>query len=232
MTMNVKPAMSYFAVLKLIIKRELTLAYRHKDDVLNPILFFIIVVTLFPLGIGPATNTLTTIAPGVIWVAALLATLLSLDRIFKSDFNDGSLEQMILSPHPTYIIVLGKVLAHWLITGVPLIFIAPVLAVSLHLNDNAYNAMMLTLLLGTPVLSFIGAIGAALTVRLKNGGVILSLLVLPLFIPVLIFATSTINTAAMNLPYQGQLAIIAALLVGAITLAPFAISSALKVSTN
>lgn len=232
MTMNVKPAMSYFAVLKLIIKRELTLAYRHKDDVLNPVLFFIIVVTLFPLGIGPSTNTLTTIAPGVIWVAALLATLLSLDRIFKSDFNDGSLEQMILSPHPTYIIVLGKVLAHWLITGVPLIFIAPVLAVSLHLNDNAYNAMMLTLLLGTPVLSFIGAIGAALTVRLKNGGVILSLLVLPLFIPVLIFATSTINTAAMNLPYQGQLAIIAALLVGAITLAPFAISSALKVSTN
>ncbi|MDO6719622.1 heme exporter protein CcmB [Psychrosphaera sp. 1_MG-2023] len=230
--MNSKPAMSYFTVLTLIIKRELTLAYRHKDDVLNPILFFIIVVTLFPLGIGPATNTLATIAPGVIWVAALLATLLSLDRIFKSDFNDGSLEQMLLSPHPTYIIVLGKVAAHWLITGLPLIFIAPVLAVSLHLDDNAYNAMMLTLLLGTPVLSFIGAIGAALTVRLKNGGVILSLLVLPLFIPVLIFATSTINTAAMNLPYQGQLAIIAALLVGAVTLAPFAISSALKVSTN
>ncbi|MBU2883104.1 heme exporter protein CcmB [Psychrosphaera sp. B3R10] len=224
--------MSYFTVLTFIIKRELTLAYRHKDDVLNPILFFIIVVTLFPLGIGPATNTLATIAPGVIWVAALLATLLSLDRIFKSDFNDGSLEQMLLSPHPTYIIVLGKVAAHWLITGLPLIFIAPVLAVSLHLDDNAYNAMMLTLLLGTPVLSFIGAIGAALTVRLKNGGVILSLLVLPLFIPVLIFATSTINTAAMNLPYQGQLAIIAALLVGAVTLAPFAISSALKVSTN
>ncbi|WP_252736788.1 MULTISPECIES: heme exporter protein CcmB [unclassified Psychrosphaera] len=230
--MNSKPAMSYFTVLTFIIKRELTLAYRHKDDVLNPILFFIIVVTLFPLGIGPATNTLATIAPGVIWVAALLATLLSLDRIFKSDFNDGSLEQMLLSPHPTYIIVLGKVAAHWLITGLPLIFIAPVLAVSLHLDDNAYNAMMLTLLLGTPVLSFIGAIGAALTVRLKNGGVILSLLVLPLFIPVLIFATSTINTAAMNLPYQGQLAIIAALLVGAVTLAPFAISSALKVSTN
>lgn len=225
-------AQSYFAVLRLIIKRELTIAFRHKDDILNPLLFFIIVITLFPLGIGPETSTLSLIAPGIIWVAALLATLLSLDRLFKSDFQDGTLEQLILSPHPTYIIVLGKVIAHWLITGMPLIFIAPILAVSLHLDDRAFTALMLTLLLGTPVLSFIGAIGAALTVRLKNGGVILSLLVLPLFIPVLIFATSTINTAAMNLPYQGQLAIIAALFVGALTLAPFAISSALKVSTN
>lgn len=230
--MNSKPELSYFSILMLIIKRDLTLAFRHKDDILNPILFFIIVITLFPLGIGPATNTLATIAPGIIWVAALLSTLLSLDRLFKSDFVDGTLEQLILSPHPTYIIVLAKVIAHWFITGLPLIFIAPVLAVSLHLHEQAYSALMLTLLLGTPVLSFIGAIGAALTVRLKNGGVVLSLLVLPLFIPVLIFATSTINTAAMNLPYGGQLAIIAALLIGAITFAPFAISSALKVSTN
>lgn len=225
-------SLPYFALLKLIIKRELTLAFRHKDDVLNPILFFIIVVTLFPLGIGPASNTLAEIAPGVIWVAALLATLLSLDRIFKSDFTDGTLEQLLISPQPTYLIVLGKVIGHWLITGLPLIFIAPILGVALHLNENAFEALMLTLFLGTPVLSFIGAIGAALTVRLKNGGVVLSLLVLPLFIPVLIFATSTINTAAMNLPYDGQLAIIAALFVGALTLAPFAISSALKVSTN
>ena len=230
-TRKYKPK-SYWAVFGLIIKRELTISFRHKDDILNPLLFFIIIITLFPLGIGPEASTLTKIAPGIIWVAALLATLLSLDRLFKSDFNDGTLEQLILSPHPTYIIVLGKVVAHWLITGLPLIFIAPVLAVSLQLESSAYFALMMTLLLGTPVLSFIGAIGAALTVRLKNGGVILSLLVLPLFIPVLIFATSTINTAAMNLPYQGQLAIIAALFVGAFTLAPFAISSALKVSTN
>ena len=224
--------LSYFAVFVLILKRELRLALRHKDDILNPLLFFVIVCTLFPLGIGPESNILSRIAPGVIWVAALLSTLLSLDRLFKSDYQDGSLEQMLLTPHPTFLLVFAKVLGHWLLTGLPLMIIAPVLAVSLHLSSSAYEALMLTLLLGTPVLSFIGAIGAALTVGVKKGGVLLSLLVLPLYIPVLIFATSVIDTAVMNLPFGGQLAIIGAFLVGALTLAPFAISSALKVSTN
>ena len=224
--------MSYMQVFLLILRRDLTIAFRHKDDVINPLLFFVIVISLFPLGIGPEGNTLSKIAPGIIWVAALLSCLLSLDRLFKSDFNDGSLEQLILSPNPLFILVFAKVTGHWIITGLPLIFIAPILAISLNFDNNAFIALFLTLLLGTPVLSFIGAIGAALTVGLKKSGVLLSLLVLPLYIPVLIFATSAIDTAAMNLPYGGQLAIIGALLAGAVCLAPFAISSALKVSTN
>lgn len=223
---------SYRQAFMLMLKRDLTIALRHKDDIFNPLLFFIIVVTLFPLGIGPEASTLSRIAPGIIWVAALLATLLSLDRLFKADFADGSLEQMMLLPQPLFIIVLVKIIAHWLITGLPLIFIAPVLAVLLHLNENSYGALMVTLLIGTPVLSFIGAIGVALTVGIKKGGVLLSLIVLPLYIPVLIFATSAIDTAAMNLPYSGQVAIIGALFFTSFTLAPFAVSAALKVSTN
>ena len=230
--MVINNTLSYRSAFTLIIKRDLTIAFRHRDDILNPIIFFIIVVTLFPLGIGPESSTLSRIAPGIIWVAALLSTLLSLDRLFKSDHNDGSLEQMLLSPHPVFILMLAKIVAHWLVTGLPLIFIAPVLAVLLHLNENSYGALMLTLLLGTPVLSLLGAIGVALTVGIQKGGVLLSLLVLPLYIPVLIFATSAIDTSAMNLSYSGQLAIIAALFFGSLTLAPFAVSAALKVSTN
>jgi heme exporter protein B len=223
---------SYRAAFSLLVKRDLTIAMRHRDDILNPLLFFIIVVTLFPLGIGPEPSTLSRIAPGIIWVAALLATLLSLDRLFKADFLDGSLEQMMLSPYPIFILVLAKIFAHWLIAGLPLIIVAPLLAVLLHLPDQSYMALMLTLLLGTPVLSLLGAIGVALTVGIKKGGVLLSLLVLPLYIPLLIFATSAIDSAGMNLPYQGQLAIIAALFMGSLTLAPFAVGASLKVSTN
>jgi heme exporter protein B len=157
---------------------------------------------------------------------------LSLDRLFKSDYTDGSLEQMLLSPHPVFILVIAKIFAHWLLTGLPLILIAPLLAVLLHLHESSYGALMLTLFLGTPVLSLLGAIGVALTVGIKKGGVLLSLLVLPLYIPVLIFATSAIDSAAMNLPYNGQLAIIAAIFFASLTLAPFAVSAALKVSTN
>ena len=223
---------SYRAAFLLIFKRDITLAFRHKDDILNPLLFFVIVITLFPLGIGPESNMLARIAPGIIWVAALLSTLLSLDRLFKYDFNDGSLEQMLLSPHPLFIIILAKIIAHWCLTGLPLIFIAPLLALLLNFDDNSYVALMATLLIGTPVLSFIGAIGVALTVGIKKGGVLLSLLVLPLYIPLLIFATSAIDSASMNLPYSGQLAIIAAFLIGSLTLSPFAVCAAIKVSTN
>ncbi|PKI14142.1 heme exporter protein CcmB [Colwellia sp. 12G3] len=224
--------LSYRHAFMLVLKRDLTIAMRHKDDIINPLLFFVIVVTLFPLGIGPEAQTLSRIAPGIIWVAALLATLLSLDRLFKSDHLDGSLEQMLLSPHPIFVLVLAKIFAHWLITGLPLLLIAPLLAVLLHLNEQSYTALLLTLLLGTPVLSLLGAVGVALTVGIKKGGVLLSLLVLPLYIPVLIFATSAIDTAALGLPYSGQLAIIAALFFGSLTLAPFAVGAALKVSTN
>ena len=225
-------SLSYRQTFALVLKRDLTIAFRHKDEMLNPLLFFIIVVTLFPLGIGPQANTLAKIAPGIIWVSALLATLLSLDRLFKADHNDGSLEQMLISPQPLFIFTLAKITAHWLLTGLPLILVAPVLAALLYLPEQSYSALFLTLLLGTPVLSFIGAIGAALTVGVKKGGVLLSLIVLPLYIPVLIFATSAIDTASLNLPYNGQLAIIAALFFGSLTLAPFAVGAALKVSTN
>ena len=163
--------LSYRAVFALVLKRDLTIAMRHKDDIINPLLFFVIVVTLFPLGIGPEAQTLSRIAPGIIWVAALLSTLLSLDRLFKSDHVDGSLEQMLLSPQPVFVLVLAKIVAHWLITGLPLILIAPLLAVLLHLNEQSYGALILTLLLGTPVLSLLGAIGVALTVGIKKGGV-------------------------------------------------------------
>ncbi|SES62403.1 heme exporter protein CcmB [Thalassotalea agarivorans] len=228
----VSQAPSYSKAFKLIVGRDLTIAFRHKDDIANPLLFFIIVITLFPLGIGPEPNMLTRIAPGILWVSALLATLLSLDRMFKSDYADGSLEQMMLSPTPMFVLVLAKVTAHWLLTGLPLILMAPLLATMLHLAPESYIPLLITLLLGTPVLSMIGAIGAALTLGIKKGGVLLSLLVIPLYIPLLIFATSAIDTAAMNLPYDFQLAIIAALFFGTLTLSPFAVSAALKVSTN
>lgn len=215
-----------------LLQRDLKIAVRHRGDIFNPLLFFIMVVTLFPLGIGPEPQMLARVAPGIIWVAALLASMLSLERLFKADFSDGSLEQMLLSPQPLSILVLAKVLAHWILTGVPLIIIAPLLAVLLNLDSNSYGALIATLALGTPVLSLLGAIGVALTVGLRKGGVLLSLLILPLYIPVLIFATSAIDAAGMNLPYDGQLAIIGAMLIGSLTLAPFAIGASLRVSTN
>jgi heme exporter protein B len=227
-----KRGISYTASFMTFLQRDLRIAIRHRGDIFNPLLFFILVVTLFPLGIGPEPQVLTRVAPGIIWVAALLASMLSLERLFKADYNDGSLEQMLLSPQPLALLVLSKVLAHWILTGVPLILVAPLLAVLLHLESNSYGALMSTLALGTPVLSLLGAIGVALTVGLRKGGVLLSLLILPLYIPVLIFATSAIDAAGLNLTYDGQLAILAAMLVGSLILAPFAIGASLRVSTN
>ena len=223
---------SYTSAFFTLLQRDLKIAIRHRGDIFNPLLFFIIVVTLFPLGIGPEPKILTRVAPGIIWVAALLASMLSLERLFKADYTDGSLEQMLLSPQPLAIMVLAKVLAHWILTGVPLILVSPLLAVLLHLESNSYMALMATLALGTPVLSLLGAIGVALTVGLRKGGVLLTLLILPLYIPVLIFATSAIDAAGMNLPYDGQLAIIGAMLVGCLIMVPFAIGASLRVSTN
>ncbi|MDF4534098.1 heme exporter protein CcmB, partial [Vibrio parahaemolyticus] len=194
--------------------------------------FFIIVITLFPLSVGPEPALLARIAPGIVWVAALLAALLSLERLFRDDFQDGALEQAMLTPLPLSVVVLAKVTAHWLLTGLPLILISPLLAILLSFDSSTWFAVVLTLLLGTPTLSFIGAIGVALTVGLQKGGVLLSLLVLPLFIPVLIFATSAIDAAALGMPYNGQLAILAAMLMGSMTLTPFAISAALRVSVH
>ncbi len=215
-----------------IIRRELLIAFRRKADVLNPLWFFIIVITLFPLSIGPEPMLLARIAAGIVWVAALLSALLSLERLFRDDFSDGSLEQMMLMPTPLSVLVLAKVFAHWVLTGLPLIIISPLLAILLSLDFDSWLAIVLTLLLGTPTLSFLGAVGVALTVGLQKGGVLLSLLILPLYIPVLIFATSAIDAAGLGMAYNGQLAILGALFMGSATLTPFAISSALRVSVQ
>lgn len=190
-----------------LIQRELRIAFRGGADVINPLWFFLIVITLFPLGIGPDPQQLARIAPGVAWVAALLASLLALERLFRDDFSDGSLEQLALLPTPLPVIVIGKVVAHWLVTGVPLIVLSPLAALLLSLDMNGWWAMALTLLLGTPTLSFLGAIGVGLTVGLRRGGVLLSLLVLPLAIPVLIFASAAMEAASQGLPLGGYLAI-------------------------
>ncbi|MBE8166858.1 MAG: heme exporter protein CcmB [Shewanella sp.] len=227
-SLNISYTRGFFTILK----RDLSIAIRHRGDIFNPLLFFVMVITLFPLGVGPEPNVLARIAPGIIWVAALLSAMLSLERLFKADFNDGTLEQMLLSPQPLPVLVLAKILAHWLLTGIPLVLISPLLALLLNFESSAYLALVITLALGTPVLSLLGAIGVALTVGLNKGGVLLSLLILPLYIPVLIFATGAIDAAGMDLPYDGQLAIIAAMLVGSLIMAPFAVGAALKVSTN
>ena len=215
-----------------LLRRDLTLALRHRGEMANPLLFFVLVVSLFPLGLGPDSATLKTIAPGVIWVAALLAALLSLEGIFRSDFEDGSLEQLLLSPHPAALLVMTKVIAHWLVSGLPLILVAPLLGVLLHLPQAAMGALLATLTLGTPVLSLIGAIGVALTVGLRRGGVLLSLLVLPLYVPVLIFASSAVSDAGIGLAITAQLYFLGALLALALTLAPLAAAAALRISVS
>ncbi|MGZ4959970.1 MAG: heme exporter protein CcmB [Methylomonas sp.] len=215
-----------------IIRRDLLLAFRRRAEMANPLLFFVMVVTLFPLAVGAQPNLLQTMAPGVIWVSALLATLLSLDSLFRSDFEDGSLEQMLLSPHALSILVLGKIVAHWLVTGLPLLLVAPLLALFLGLPQQAMGTLWLTLILATPLLSLIGAIGVALTVGLRRGGMILSLLVLPLYIPVLIFASNAVDRAATGLPVTAQLNILSAMLLAALVLVPLPTSAALKMSVN
>lgn len=219
---------AFFAV----IRRDLLLAFRRRAEMANPLFFFVLVVTLFPLAVGAQPNLLQTMAPGVIWVSALLAAMLSLDGLFRSDFEDGSLEQMLLSAQSLPVLVLGKVVAHWLVTGVPLLVIAPLLALFLGLPDRAMSTLWLTLVLATPVLSLIGAIGVALTVGLRRGGMILSLLVLPLYVPVLIFASGAVDRAAGGLPVSAQINILLAMLFAAVVLTPLPTAAALRMSVN
>jgi heme exporter protein B len=216
----------------LLLKRDLTLAMRHRAEMINPLLFFILVTSLFPLGVGANPNLLQAIGPGVIWVAALLAALLSLDGIFRSDFEDGTLEQFLLSSHPVSMLVLAKVFAHWLVTGLPLLLVSPLLGVLLGLTGDGIRILMCTLLLGTPVLSLLGAVGVALTVGLRKGGMILSLLVLPLYVPLLIFAASAVDTASAGLPVTAHMLFISALLVLALSLSPPATAAALRISLS
>ena len=223
---------SLLRAFSLLLKRDLTLAMRHRAEMINPLLFFVLVTSLFPLGIGADPKLLQAVGPGVIWVAALLAALLSLEGIFRSDFEDGTLEQFLLSSHPVSVLVLAKVLAHWLITGLPLLVISPLLGVLLGLPGNAIMILLVTLALGTPVLSLIGAVGVALTVGLRKGGMILSLLVLPLYVPLLIFAASAVDTAAAGLPVTAHLSLISALLVLSLSLSPLATAAALRISLS
>ena len=213
-----------------VFKREWKLVARGSSEMVMPLLFSIIVVSLFPLGVGPGPDTLQLIGPGVIWVAALLSALLGLENLFRDDYRDGTLEQLILSPGLFTTVITMKVFCHWLFIIVPLLLISPLLAIFLNLTINMYWALLATLVVGTPLLSLVGAIAVALTLSINRGGVLLAVLLLPVFVPLLIFATAAINNASLQLTWYGQLGIIGAMLILAIALCPFAISYAIKVS--
>jgi heme exporter protein B len=213
-----------------VVERDLLLAMRRKTEVLTALLFFVIVASLFPLGIGPEPALLRKIAPGVLWVAALLATMLGLQRMFAADHADGTLEQMLLSPTPLALLVAGKNLAHWLVSGLPLVLLAPLLGMQFDLDAEGLAVLTVGLLLGTPVLSLIGSIGAALTLGVRGGGVLLSLLVLPLYIPALIFGAGAVQAQASGQGASGHLSLLGALLALSLFFAPLATTAALRIA--
>ena len=213
-----------------VVQRDLLVVVRRKSEVLTALFFFVIVSSLFPLGIGPEPGLLRKIAPGVLWVGALLATMLALQRMFAADHADGTLEQMAISPSPLVGLVVGKIAAHWLVSGLPLVLMAPVLGLQFDLDAGALGVLMLALLLGTPVLSLVGAIGAALTLGVRGGGVLLSLLVLPLFVPVLIFGAGAVESHIAGLGAGGHLSLLAALLALSVFFAPWAATAALRIA--
>ncbi len=221
---------SLLGLLGLVIRRDLLLAMRRRADALTILVFFVMVVSLFPLGVGPEPEMLRRMAAGVVWVAALLASMLSLGRMFSADYQDGTLEQMLLTPQPLQVLVLGKVLAHWMMSGLPLVLLAPVLGIQFGLPAQALGVVMVGLLLGTPVLSMIGAIGAALTLGLRGGGVLVSLLVLPLCIPVLIFGAGAVEAVNSGMSYAAHLSLLAALLLLAAAFTPWVAAQALRIS--
>ena len=222
--------MNAFAVLLAVVQRDLLIALRRKSEVLTTLFIFVIVVSLFPLGIGPEMALLRKIAPGVLWVAALLATMLSLNRLFAADYADGTLEQMALAPVPLGLLVAGKIVAHWLVAGLPLVVIAPLLGLQFDLAPRALGVMVISLLVGTPLLSLIGAIGAALTLGVRGGGVLVSLLTLPLYVPALIFGAGAVEADISGLGAGGHLSLLAALLVLAAFFAPWATTAALRIA--
>ena len=213
-----------------VLRRDLRIALRRRSDVFAVLIFFVMVVSLFPLGVGPEPQLLRTMAPGVLWVAAMLASMVSLPRLFADDYSDGTLEQMLLSTHPLGWLVLGKTTAHWLGSGLPLVLMSPLLALQFDLSMSATGIMMLTLLLGTPVLSLVGAIGAALTLGLRGASVLLSLLVLPLTIPVLIFGAGAVEAHNAGLGVAGHFSLLGALLIASLTVAPWVAAAALRIS--
>lgn len=213
-----------------VLKRDLLLAMRRKSDVLTTLFFFVIMASLFPLGVGPEPQLLKAMGPGVLWVAALLASMLSLGRLFAADHADGTLEQMLLCPESLSLIVLVKSAVHWFASGLPLVLMAPLLGLQFGLSGDALWVLTLSLLLGTPILSLVGAIGASLTLGLRGGGVLVSLLVLPLYIPVLIFGAGAVDASTSGLGAQGHLSLLGALLVLALLATPKASAAALRIS--
>ncbi|MEP1471801.1 MAG: heme exporter protein CcmB [Halieaceae bacterium] len=215
-----------------LLRRQLVLAVRRPIEIGNPLLFFAMVVALFPLGLGPAPTQLAQFAPGILWIVALLSNLLTSDAVFRSDFDDGSLEQLLLAPQPLYLSVLAYILAHWLVTGFLLALVSPLFALMVNLPAQAIPTLVAALMLGTGVLSLVGGIGAALTVGLKRGGMLVSLLVLPLYMPVLIFGAAAVNAAITGTPAGPYLAILGAMLSLAIALGPLAIAAGLRISVD
>jgi len=213
-----------------LISQDIRLAYRRRSEVATPLMFFILVITLFPLGLSPQPELLRNIAPGVVWVAALLAALIGQQSLFKTDFDDGSLEQWLLTPAPLELLALGRVASHWLVSGLPLVVLSPLMGMLMNYPGAAMGDLALSLLLGTAILSLLGAVGAALTVGLRQSGMLLPILVLPLAIPVLIFGAQAATQAARGEDPSGALYLLAALLVLGITLVPFAIAAAIRVS--
>ncbi|ANB01550.1 heme exporter protein CcmB [Ectothiorhodospira sp. BSL-9] len=212
-----------------LLRRDLLLAVRRRQDALVVLGFFVVVVSLFPLGVGPDPQLLRSMAPGVLWVSALLATMLSLERLFADDFRDGSLEQLLLTPQPLPLLVLMKILAHWLVTGLPLVLISPLLGMQLNLDGTEIAVLMMALLLGTPILSLVGAIGAGLTLGLRGGGVLISLLILPLYVPALIMGAGAVDAVMYGSSPDAHLSLLAALLIFTLLLAPWAIAAALRI---
>jgi heme exporter protein B len=222
--------LSLLGLLGLVIRRDLLLAMRRRADVLTTLIFFVMVVSLFPLGVGPEMDMLRKMASGVVWVAALLASMLSLPRMFAADYLDGTLEQMMLAPQSLTVVVLGKIVAHWMLSGLPLALIAPVLGLQFDMAPQALWMLVLVLLLGTPILSMIGAIGAALTLGLRGGGVLVSLLVLPLCTPVLIFGTGAVEAVSSGMNVASNLSFLGALMLFALVFTPFVAAQALRIS--
>lgn len=220
------------SIVKATFRRELLIAFRSPGEIINPLMFFVIAVSLFPLGVGADQGILSEIAPGVIWVTALLAVMLSMDSLFRADYEDGSLEQLLLSPQPLYFIILAKVCSHWLVSGLPLVVLAPIFASMLALPDVGIIPLTISLLIGTPILTMLGAIGMALTVGLSKSGLLLAVLILPLYIPVLVFGTGVVNSALNSSGIAGLMALLAAMLVLALCLAPLAIIAALRISVS
>lgn len=221
---------SLAAVFIALVRRDLLLALRQRSDVATTFFFFILVVSLFPLGVGAEPDTLRRIAPGVLWVAALLASMLALARLFAGDYADGTLEQVALSPQPLLVLALAKILAHWLATGLPLTLIAPVLGLQFDLSPEALATLTLGLALGTPVLSLIGAVGAALTLGVRGASGLLALLVLPLYVPVLVFGAGAVWASAAGMSGSGHLSLLAACLLTALVFAPWATASAIRIA--